>query len=184
MLRMYINLFLTLLIPVTILSMIVAVIILALRFEISQAIKLGILAGVAAGVTLSALLPLFLMIKRRFETTIRTLEPQASVLEESSLGKTPLNKPNNTFILFMNNILAFETSVYVITKEMIGEIIRMDGEHGIIDLKDTQNGEYRLNIQPLTAHTSIVQIETSESSKTSEQISHAIKEMNRSFMRY
>ena len=186
MLRMYINLFLTLLIPVNILSIFVAIIILALKFELFEAIQLGILAGVATGISLSALLALLLLVKRRLETTEITSEPepQVSVPEDANLEKIQINKNNNTFILFMNNMLAFETSTYIITKNMIGDIIKMDVKRGIIDIKDSQNVEYRLNIQPLTTNTTIVEIETSDGSNTTGQITYALKEMNRSFMRY
>lgn len=185
MLRRYINLFLTLLMPLSILSIIVATLIFTFKFDLSESLKLGILVGIAAGVGLSLIFALILMIKRRVESIVTHSHMENDSIEESRTQiERSLSKQNNTFILFMDNSLAFETSIYVITKNLLGEIIGTDEKLGIINIKDEYNDKLRLNIKMLTTHTSIIEIDADDQIEIIEDIFYALKEMDRSFMRY
>ena len=133
MFRRYINLFLTLLMPVSILAIIVAILSFTFKFEFSEAIKLGILSGITAGVGLSVLLALIVMVKRRLEEVVTYNDQENKAPISAERQETLLNKQDNTFILFMDTTLAFEASIYSITKNLIGEIVVTDEKRRIID---------------------------------------------------
>lgn len=185
LLRRYINLFLTLLMPVSMLSAVVAIILLSLKFEFNESIRLGVVTGVAAGICLSALLTIFLLTKRQIQSIMQEVETEIPVASEGITSeKSRSGEEGFSFILFMDNVLAFETSVYTIQKNLIGDIIGTDEKKGTIDIKDAHQDAFRLNIQPLTTHTSIVKIETHENSPTIENIYYALKGMDNSYRSY
>lgn len=205
--RTYFNLFLTLVMPMSILLTAVSTIYFAMNFEFSKAVKLGILAGVMIGVAFSLIMALLILIVRfirlyRLKASLlpadatpgrpKPIKLDPTIYEKKHI-KTQEHLQNNDFplsdtveekfMLLMDKELAYEVSLNSINHQNIGDIIHQNKEEGSILLR-SKNAEIKMNIVPLTKHTSQVLISSTIDNSNMKSIISMLKEKEHSFIQY
>jgi len=173
--RAYFQLFIGLLIPLSALFMVAAVLYFKIEYNYTKAMRLGVLFGFFIAIAVSLFTALLLLIlrqgtqpkknifsgvrkrKKRLKqtsennNTIETKKPQ-----NTSPQKIPIAAQEN-IILLMDNSIAFEILLYIITEQKLGQLTKSKTHRGQVFLK-THHSIIKIHIIALTKHTSQMHI--------------------------
>ncbi len=195
--KKFINLFLTIVIPVNLLFFLLASIYFLINFEFSKAIKLGILAGVLSGTAFSVIMTFTLLIMRKINVRAQEKKEKKkpknhnSPIEENHIDK-PLTKTvesekvsnaTDTFILLMDQELAYEVALYAVKDQDIGEITKSEKAKGSMTILSAGDS-ITLSITAVTRHTSKVAINVIPNNQNIQKLISYIKEKEHSFLDY
>ena len=160
----------------------------SMDFPLEKATKIGTLYGFMVGVVVNIIPAFLVMLRLNKELETPQVEPKKA---KQPLKKEHTNVPNNTLsisaikemYLLLDKEMAFDLSIESITQQSIGSLLSSNKHRGAFSVR-TEHQTIDFEVQPLTRHTSKLNIKAQKQNDTFNDILTYIKNKEASVLTY
>ena len=176
------------LVPVVGLIIVLFIVYYTTQFPVEKAMRIGTLYGFLVGIVFNILPALIVLVKLNSNAKRESeVDDSKTTSREKHIPTTKMPKVQASFVqelyLLMDREMAFDVSLQSILEQSLGTLLNTNKHRGLFSVR-TEHQTMDFEIQPLTRHTSKVNIKAQRRNDTFDSILQYIKTKEASILTY